>query len=57
MSALTAGLDVLEELLGALGSRARNAIVSEGGLAPLVRRQCRLAFPRLSCVTQNSTKH
>ena len=28
---------MLEELLGALGSRARNAIVAEGALAPLVR--------------------
>ena len=31
-----AGLDVLEELLNALGHRARVAIVAEGGLAPLV---------------------
>lgn len=28
---------MFEELLAALGSRARNAIVAEGGLAPLVR--------------------
>jgi hypothetical protein len=30
------GLDVFEELVSALGSRARAAITAEGGLAPLV---------------------
>lgn len=31
-----AGLDVLEELVAALGSRAHAAVAAEGGLAPLV---------------------
>lgn len=33
---IIAGLDVFEELIQGLGTRARTAIVAEGGMSPLV---------------------